>query len=325
VGVDVERLDMKICKRLQSTLKGKSVGDKLHGMYYEVTTELLSRTPTLLVPPFKSSLTYDEPSAAYRYDLHGQLQFQMAYALVAAEVLELRQWWTRISAGRQVSGNEEVVEERLRREERWRKAAEAALRQIRLRAREEEAAAEAAADRCRQLEAHLRRQTERISQLQMACAHSQLALGSPQQGSSSSEQVLEDVMVSLQEMNQSTKAILLRTARADGDGEEEGEEPEELPPSRDFLLATEAGAGNVVETFYSTEDEARAAARSTWVSYVLYDVSMPWQPREIGDGGLGFGQGTVREHVTSSRTRGPSSRVAAAGVPEYEVASAAAG
>ena len=260
---------------------------------------MLARRPTLLVPPFKSSLTYDEPTDSYRSDLHGQLQFQVAHALQSGELMELHQWWTRLNAGR--SSGEGTLEERLRKEERWRKAAEASFRQARMSAEADRAALEAAQSRIKALESYLLRQSETSAQLLSAFSR-----GCPQ----------DELLACLQDMNGEANALL------NAPGGDDGTSAVRLSSSRGFLLASETGPGNFNLTTFTTEDEARAMAQGTWSSYVLYDLAVPWQPREVGDGGLGFGHTAIRAHVEETHG-GPSSceREAgrrAVGAPEYE-------
>lgn len=301
---DVESADVRICKRLAH-------GNQLLGDYYELTSELLARRPTLLVPPFKSSLTYDGPTAAYRFDLHGDLSLQLSHALHSTELLEMSHWWARINAGQggAAGSSSTAAEEALVREQRWRRAAEAALRQTRVSAEADRAALESADSRILSLEAHLLRQSKTVSRL--------LAMRSSRELDDAGMR-LDEMRACLHDLDRSTKALL---GMPPGDA---GDADSLQLASHGVLLATEEGTGNFVETVYATEDEARAAARSTWVSYVLFDLTVPWQPREIGDGGLGFSQDSIRAHVKEKHRLGPAHGgtadvPAAEGAPQFEL------
>lgn len=70
------------------------------------------------------------------------------------------------------------------------------------------------------------------------------------------------------------------------------------------LLVMEAGVGNIVEETYPYEEQARAASRKLWCSWVLYSIPSPsvgGAPREVLSGGLGFSHNAIRRHVAATR------------------------
>jgi hypothetical protein len=124
----------------------------------------------------------------------------------------------------------------------------------------------------------------------------------------------------VREMAAANKALLSAAGRCAVDDHEEPP-PVASGSSHGYMLAMEEGLGNVVATVYPTEEEAREVARATWMSYVLYDLAVPWEPREIGDGGLGFGHDTIRAEIAERHrlVSAPRQSRASVGAPEYEV------
>lgn len=70
-------------------------------------------------------------------------------------------------------------------------------------------------------------------------------------------------------------------------------------PRLPFLLVFEAGAANFIEEHHATEASARASANAKWYSFVLFTQSQAGELTELCQGGLGFGHGSIRRHVTA--------------------------
>ena len=64
-----------------------------------------------------------------------------------------------------------------------------------------------------------------------------------------------------------------------------------------FLLVKEVGTGNIIEDAFSSEDVAREAAASLWVSWVLFHKPGGRAPSELTCGGMSFGHYSIRRHV----------------------------